>query len=281
MSIRLVSINIWDLPVPLPGHDRARRRRRLLDQLPSLDADLVLIQEAFIPAFKGAVASALRGYIGDRYLGVRRRVGPIPMDGSGGLFTLSRWSHDSRYVPFKVFGAMRVDERVGRKGMLWSEVDAPSGPVLVGNTHLYAGQAVRDMRIRGIQTRLLLRQLERLPRLPTVIAGDFNMCAEVEDGGRPTGFDLMRAAGFREVAAGATAGMVTMSPPQNRYARYASLSPFDRRLTQVFVRDMTASAPPRVCLNEPAVSDHYGLAVELRIGKTGKGKRETHQTDAG
>ena len=58
LSIRLVSINIWDLPLPLPLAHRRLRRQRLLIQLSQLDADMFLIQEAFVPRFKQRVASA-------------------------------------------------------------------------------------------------------------------------------------------------------------------------------------------------------------------------------
>jgi hypothetical protein len=57
-----------------------------------------------------------------------------------------------------------------------------------------------------------------------------------------------------------------MTARRNRYARIATRNPFDRRLTQVFLRGLTAVGAPRVCLNEPPVSDHYGLEVTLGIG---------------
>jgi endonuclease/exonuclease/phosphatase family metal-dependent hydrolase len=266
VTLRLVSINIWDLPVPLPWLDRARRRRRLLEQLQAMDADLILIQEAFIPDFKRRLASALSAHHSDRYLTASRRAGWIRLDGSGGLLTLSRWpQQESTYLPFRSWTGMKPDERVGRKGALWSQVDTPRGRLVVGNTHLYAGNSARDARVRSIQTTLLLRQLDRMPAGPVIVAGDFNMALELENGVRSTGFDLMSAAGFQEISAGVSAGLVTMTPRRNVYARLASRFWSDRRLTQVFVRGLSIAAPPRVCLNQPAVSDHYGLTVDMEI----------------
>src|SRR5690349_3315465 len=98
MKIRLVSINIWDLPVPLPGFARASRRRALLDQLTALDADLVLVQEAFLPAFKLRLAQSLAAHHPDHYLGQHRRRLWLSMDASGGLATFSRFPVErSRY----------------------------------------------------------------------------------------------------------------------------------------------------------------------------------------
>src|SRR5204863_1837921 len=118
--IRLLSINIWDLPVPLPGFARSRRRRDLLAHLPSADADLVLIQEAFLPAFKVQLASVLAGHTPDHYFERRRRHLLLPMDGSGGLATFSRLDLvSSTYFPFRFWRGMKPDERAGRKGCLW------------------------------------------------------------------------------------------------------------------------------------------------------------------
>jgi endonuclease/exonuclease/phosphatase family metal-dependent hydrolase len=268
--IRLLSINIWDLPVPLPGFARSRRRRDLLAHLPLTDADLVLIQEAFLPAFKVQLASALSDHQPDRYLERRRRHLLFPMDGSGGLATFSRLDLvSSTYLPFRSWRGMKPDERVGRKGCLWSEVATTAGNVLVGNVHLYAGVGPDHARARAMQTRHLLRQLEQFPRMPTVIAGDFNMAIEYERAGAgPTGFDLMRDAGFSEIAAGTTGTLATMSPLRNPFARYLPGTRPERRLTQVFYRGdgLRLAEPPQLCLCEPPVSDHFGLLTTISLG---------------
>jgi endonuclease/exonuclease/phosphatase family metal-dependent hydrolase len=270
MLIRLLSLNIWDLPLPLPGSGRERRRRMLLEHLSTCDADLVLLQEAFLPGFRIRLAAALDGYHPDHYLKVRRRHWFLPMDGSGGLVTFSR--HDllsSRYVPFRAWSRMKTDERVGRKGCLWTEVNTPAGRLLVGNVHLYAGTRPHDARARSMQTRHLLHQLEQFGATPTVIAGDFNMAIEYErTTNGPTGFDRLRAAGFQEIAAGETGPLATMSPSRNRLARYP-WPRAERRLTQVFYRGegIQVAAPPTLCFCEPPVSDHFGLAATLSIGQ--------------
>lgn len=265
-QIRLLSLNIWDLPITLPFTDRGRRLAALLARLPGERADIVLLQEAFRHTFRRLLVERLAGMHADAMLHHVRRTGGLTMDASGGLTTFSRWPmRESLFVPSRRVPGMKIDERIGRKGWLWTPLETPQGIVHVANVHLYAGNAPRDARIRALQVRQMLRSVP--PTGPVVIAGDFNMAAEYErpDTG-PTGFDLLRAAGFREVADGRSDGVATMAPSRNRWARYLPWHRPDRRLTQVFLRGpFTVTAPVRLTLHDPPVSDHYGLLVELAI----------------
>ncbi len=266
MIVRLVSLNIWDLPISLPGNQRKRRLSHLLDGLPAIDADIVLFQEAFRPDFKSRLATALPGFHADALAPQRRRSYWIELDGSGGLLTLSHWPiTTSVFRASRTTPGMRLDERIGRKGCLWTAITTPAGPIVVGNVHLYAGNAPRDARVRAVQVRQILNAPQlRMPG-PIVLAGDFNMAVEFErrTGGR-TGFDLLAAAGFHEIAGGKTGTLFTMSPRHNRYAGRIQRFRHDRRLTQVFFRGMRPGPEsPRLCFLDPPVSDHYGLRVAL------------------
>jgi endonuclease/exonuclease/phosphatase family metal-dependent hydrolase len=269
LLIRLLSINIWDLPLPLPGFARRSRRRRLLRGLSQADADLILIQESFLPSFRPRLAAALKDHQPDHCYSGRRRHFVLPMDTSGGLATFSRLPLlQSFYQPFRLWSGMKPDERIGRKGCLWTEYAVNGGRVLVGNAHLYAGMGARPGRVRAIQVRELLRRLERFPPMPTILAGDFNMAIEHErTTSGPTGFDLMTAAGFAEVAAGATGSIATLSRTRNPFARYTPWPKPDRRLTHVFFkgRGLSVAESPSLCFDDPPVSDHFGLLATLAI----------------
>jgi endonuclease/exonuclease/phosphatase family metal-dependent hydrolase len=140
MDIRLVSINIWDLPIRLPRTQRGSRHRQLLQRLPTLDADIILIQEAFRPRLRRAILHALPQLHPDPFAREGRWMMFLRMDRSGGLFTLSRWPLTAtRYQPARRFRHMRPDERIGSKGCLWTRIATPAGELLVGNVHLYAG----------------------------------------------------------------------------------------------------------------------------------------------
>ena len=61
-----------------------------------------------------------------------------------------------------------------------------------------------------------------------------------------------------------------MAPSVNRYARYTPWHKPDRRLTQVFYRGPgieRGPEPPTLCLHRPAVSDHFGLRVQLALAR--------------
>jgi endonuclease/exonuclease/phosphatase family metal-dependent hydrolase len=270
LVLRLVSINIWDLPVPVPGLDRTLRRERLRAQLPRQDADLVLLQEAFVPGFRRTLLSSLPEYHADARALERRRHWLISMDGAGGLLTLSRWPiRRTVYQPARRFRSMKPDERIGRKGTLWTDIETPLGPLLVGNLHLYAGNRPIDARVRAVQVRQTLGHPLLREGIPTVLAGDFNMAAEFEQPSRgPSGFDLLGAHGFVEIAGGFSPGLMTMAPSKKRYARYAPWHRPDRRLTHVFYCGSglrRGPEPPALCLHAPPVSDHFGLRVTLTL----------------
>ena len=268
--VRLVSINIWDLPVPFPGLDRALRRDRLRARLPRLQADLLLFQEAFLPTFRRTLLATLPEYHADARAREQRRRWLLRFDGSGGLLTFSRWPITrTAFQPSRHFRGMKLDERIGHKGVLWTHLETPAGTLLVGNVHLYAGTRPIEARVRAIQVHQVLQRgpLER--GLPTILAGDFNMAVELERPDRgPTGFHVLAEHGFIEVAGGRSPGLHTMAPSTNRYARYLPWHRPDRRLTQVFFRGPGIAAgpePPALCLHQPPVSDHFGLRAMLTL----------------
>lgn len=270
LVVRLVSINIWDLPVRLPRTQRGLRHRVLLRDLPGLDPDILLIQEAFRPRLRRAILELFPDFHADALARSRRWLGFLPMDGAGGLLTLSRWPIlGTRHQWARRFRRMKPDERIGRKGCLWTRIRTPAGDVLVGNVHLYAGNTPLDAHVRTIQTRDLLRRGEARPDVPTILAGDWNWDLDFEHSERgPTGYVALLQDGFREVADGRSEGICTMDPRTNPYARYVPWHRPARRLTHVFLRGPGVTPgpePPRLCLTDPPVSDHFGLDVHVGL----------------
>lgn len=270
ITVRIVSINIWDLPVRLPRTQRGARHRRLLNGLARLGADILLIQEAFRPRLRRRIVSALPHMYADRLAGAGRWFVFLRMDRAGGLLTLSRWPiRTTVYRPARRFRGMKPDERIGQKGCLWTRIETPAGGLLAGNVHLYAGNTPIDAHVRTIQTRHMLRRGESTPDVPTVLAGDWNWDLDFEHSERgPTGHVEMIQAGFREIADGRSDGIATMDPRHNRFARYVPWHRPARRLTHVYFRGPGLGAGPEspaLCLNDPPVSDHYGLQVTLRL----------------
>ncbi|HEX9727523.1 MAG TPA: endonuclease/exonuclease/phosphatase family protein [Gemmatimonadales bacterium] len=268
--MQFVSINIWDLPVRIPGLSRSHRRRDIIAQLPMLKADIVLIQEAFRLDFRRRLAGAFPGSHSAPLRHVARRSWMLEMDETGGLLTIARWPITSMtFVPSPLHPGMRLDERIGRKGCLWTDIATPWGELRIGNVHLYAGNAPRDARVRRAQIRRLVRRANTR-RGPTVMAGDFNMAREFEQPDRgPNGFEVLHAERFDEIGGGRTGDLATMSPRRNRFAARIQRARHDRRLTQAFFRGdeiALGPEPARLCLTDPPVSDHFGLAFSLVFG---------------
>jgi endonuclease/exonuclease/phosphatase family metal-dependent hydrolase len=268
LGITLVSINIWDLPIRLPRTQRPRRYRLLLEALPHLDTDVLLIQEAFRPRLRRKILHALPDFHPDALARHGRWMAFLRMDVAGGLFTLSRWPIvGTSYRPARRFRRMKPDERIGMKGCLWTRIATPAGVLLVGNVHLYAGNTPLDAHVRAIQTRDILLHGETRPDVPTIIGGDCNWDLDFEHSEHgATGYVKLAQAGFHEMADGRSAGIETMDPHRNRFARYVPWHRPARRLTHVFYRGpglAVGPEPPSLCLNDPPVSDHVGLRVTL------------------
>ena len=267
MRITALALNIWDLPVPVPGGKRRLRYERLLAALPTTGADLILLQEAFRPSFRRALVAAMADYHVDAFAASRRRWGPLLLDAAGGLLTFSRWPLVcSEYEPgFRVRG-MKPDERIGRKGILWTTVQTPSGPLTLGNVHLYAGSKPMDARIRTAEAHRIVRSPQAANGGPVLLAGDFNIAREFEQPDRgPSAFDVLEGAGFREVADGRTGTLATKDPTRNRWARYVPWHASPRRLTQFFWRGaaLRPVGEPRLMFDDPPVSDHFGLLTSF------------------
>jgi endonuclease/exonuclease/phosphatase family metal-dependent hydrolase len=268
LAIKLLSVNIWDLPIPLPGVNHRWRRREIVRRIPPLGADVVLIQEAFRPSFKLELRRALPAHYADHYAGRRRRCAGLWLDASGGLLTLSRWPVlRSRYLPARTFPGMRWDERLGSKGCLLTLLRTPAGLVWVGNVHLHAGTSLKARRARALQVRHLLGELPPSGS-PLLLGGDFNMDPATEQLDEPTGFALLLGAGLREAAGGVGGRLATVVQRRNRYARYWPGRHPDRRLTHVFYRGdeiRPVKGSVSVCLDDPPVSDHFGLMADFAL----------------
>lgn len=269
--IRLVSANIWDLPIRLPVMRTRTRLRRLFAGLVRLDPDILILQEAFRPRIRRRLLRLLPHLHPDARARSRRWVGPIPMDGAGGLLTLSRWPiRSTHYQRARRIRGGKPDERIGRKGCLWTTIATPAGDLLLGNVHLYAGNTPVAAHIRTIQARHVLWRGQSRPDAPCVLAGDWNWDLEFEHSERgPTGIAEMADAGFREVADNSGEGIATMDSRRNPFARYVPWHRPPRRLSYVYYRGPgidRGPEPPALCLHEEPVSDHYGLRVTLTFG---------------
>lgn len=192
MSLSLASLNLHG------GLDHAGRPYPVTDAIAALDADVVVVQENWRPdgqrslAERAAASCGYAAYAEIDVIGGRTRtqLGVIPAapddeTGAWGLAIMSR-------VPWRGLGTLPLGaapgDVVGERRALLAEIPTHEGVLRIAGVHL------THRLVHGpAQLRRLLAGLARSP-LPTVIAGDLNMC-------RPT---IHLARPFRPVVRGRT-----------------------------------------------------------------------------
>ncbi|MFQ5703472.1 MAG: endonuclease/exonuclease/phosphatase family protein [Gemmatimonadales bacterium] len=283
--LKVLTFNIWALPVAIPGADLRRRSELLPKAIAALDVDLVALQEAFHAHTRRTLLSALgHGYACHRdALATRRVLGLLRFDTTGGLLSFSRYPIvRQRCVTLDPPSDARFTEKLARKGVLLLIVKTPVGEVAFANLHFHAGPEARSVRIRREQYRALNRLVDELPAtLPLIVAGDFNTFTSISSGrrghvARSREIEPMIEAGFVDTAGVGDHGLVptTYAAGENRFTKlWYHGSDADQRFDHVFYR---RSEHHEIVVERTAIvfdnpgrplSDHYGVMTELLLSK--------------
>ncbi|MDO8516139.1 MAG: endonuclease/exonuclease/phosphatase family protein [bacterium] len=179
MQFKVVSFNIWDLPLFFV-RNRKERIAALPAYLKSLDADIICLQESFDPQhrvfLKNAMGSDYHMAGGDG--GGRRRFLMKNFDDTGGLVIFSKYPViKNEFTPHNRLVHFALGEFLGRKGCLTATVRTPVGDMEIINTHLHEETPFRvDRAVRRHQLAGILRHVNDT-QLPAVLVGDFNQDA--------------------------------------------------------------------------------------------------------
>jgi endonuclease/exonuclease/phosphatase family metal-dependent hydrolase len=163
------------------------------------------------------------------------------------------------------------------KGFASCELRTPSGASFrVVNLHLQSDDPPLRPSIygpaRSAQLRVLLDDLDRLEKMPTIVCGDLNV-PEGSDEYREILLPSMRTYGFTEVAEGM--GLQTYSPSRNWMVKKYDPHALDMRVDYVWTRSgdgrrFRTEGTPKLLLEEPLdereglfASDHFGVGVDL------------------
>jgi endonuclease/exonuclease/phosphatase family metal-dependent hydrolase len=82
-------------------------------------------------------------------------------------------------VPFNQFTSSLI-ERIGRKGVLEATIEMPHGVIQVFNIHLHKEQGFFTHSIRVRQLKSVLERMKSQQHILTILAGDFNEDALME-----------------------------------------------------------------------------------------------------
>jgi endonuclease/exonuclease/phosphatase family metal-dependent hydrolase len=161
-ELRVASYNVWGLPSPLLRH--GERFKEIPSAINSLDADVVLIQEAFTDRAETLTTLPKFPY---HSWGPKARF----MRFSSGLLILSRYPIvQTAQIAYSRCGGF---DCFANKGAIYVKIRVPgSGDVSVFNTHLNANG---HDGVRATQAAHLLRFVRVYSQgLPTIVGGDFN-----------------------------------------------------------------------------------------------------------
>ncbi len=168
MQIKIISYNIWDLPLWFVKNRKARVKR-VAEYLAQSGADIICIQEAWSRSGRATLYRIL-GEAGYEHVSARER---LVLIGNGGLLTFSKFPIVSKkFTPFSRLSAAFV-ELFAAKGVLEVTVDTPQGKLSVFNTHLHSPSWVFGQTIRLRQMKRVLDVLAQ-DEAAAVLAGDFN-----------------------------------------------------------------------------------------------------------
>jgi endonuclease/exonuclease/phosphatase family metal-dependent hydrolase len=237
------------LPAPLLRH--GERFERLPAAVGALDADVVLIQEAFTEK-----AHALAREAGYRYSAWGRDRSFLRF--SSGLLILSK--HPITATATMTFKACGGFDCFSRKGAQYARIEVPGfGPLDVFNTHLNANG---HQWARAGQARELLSFVRRYSTgAPAIVGGDFNC--------EPSRLPASVVKHFGKLAA-TMPGEFTQDSLLNPYLKSSGPR---RRIDYLFLLDGASSgweAASSTLLfdgsqGSPVLSDHFGVRVSAGL----------------
>lgn len=178
MELKILSFNIWDLPLFFVKN-RKERIRGTAKYLKALDADIICIQESFDTKHRLFLQDALTDnyYMAGDVEETRRVLFFKLLDMSGGLVIFSKFPiFKSEFVSYSRLFNSAIGETIARKGFLEAIIQTPAGKIRILNTHLHEETLFFDRSVRLSQLAKMFGLLES-DDLPTILAGDLNQHA--------------------------------------------------------------------------------------------------------
>lgn len=279
-SLSLLTINLWGLPVKLPGHAQKERFQNIPQMLFKGQQDIICVQEIFSKRLRKRLLKSIPSSyaVFSDYSCNETIFGWVKKDCHGGLMTLSKYPIiEETFYRYPKSRDMRLEERAGEKGFLLTKIRINEEYIYVINTHLYSGPSEVDEMHRLRQIKYMHEVLSEIPSFNhhyAIMLGDLNVrhpeLAELT--GRPSSSvyayiqDEMR---FEEYDLNRDANIYTIDYHQNDYTPEGEDL---QKLDYIMYRDPRGYAQQKekstvVFKNDEAISDHLGLSCSVLLGK--------------
>lgn len=182
MPIKIISFNIWDLPLWFV-ENRQQRVKKIARFLKQTNADIICLQESFDVSNRQFLHNFLgkRSYHATAGMYKKRRVPTGLLDTTGGLIIFSKYPIiRQRFMPFKRMNYSAI-EFFSKKGVLEAIIQTPKGRIQIINTHLLnTDQKFLSKKIRSRQIAEIIKNIAANQTMPTILAGDLNQDAAMD-----------------------------------------------------------------------------------------------------
>ncbi len=177
-NLKILSWNIYMLPAIAVRPGKRERAYAIVEELKKSDFDVIVFQEAFLPAARKIIQEGLK----DRYA---FDYGPANNGGLSFKTNSGIWVISNR--PLEILGTIQFTDCAGidccaRKGAMLLQGSNPSGkPFQILGTHLQSENAteVREKQMDQIYLDLLVRY--RQQGVPQIVCGDLNTESYVKE----------------------------------------------------------------------------------------------------
>lgn len=275
--IKLLTFNIWDMPIWLPKLEKRKRLGRIPEEINKLAPNIICLQESFKIKNRRKIIESLNSkYYSTSSNQTQSICLLIRKDIHGGVLILSHYPIiDVKFIKHPVIGKMSFDEKYSQKGSLFAILDIFKYRILLVSTHLYAGRKEEDTQIRLKQLDNLQDNIEKLS-IETdaiVLTGDFNSSPTTPFPAKRNfkfnpEYEKVLSMGFTEVLPKFDKSTITYAIPGNKYAEmWYNVSKTSQRFAYIYFKSLGIKFKvlnTKVVFNysEP-LSDHYGLYSEL------------------
>lgn len=173
-SLKILSWNIYMLPVSIKSVGQAKRVHYIADELNKSDYDVIVFQEAFDRKARYHLSKEMRSSY--PYQEGPANAKPSWFRMNSGVWIVSK--HPMKFIDEIDYDRAVGVDKVARKGALLVEINKNGKTYQIAGTHMQAGNSAKKNEVRISQ---LLQLKEKLlekyqkEQVPQIICGDFNI----------------------------------------------------------------------------------------------------------